>query len=52
MERVKKSGIFQEYKIAQDYGNYVVPVRSTGFAAKRIYDDLRSKKSCLTILNF
>jgi hypothetical protein len=40
----KKSGIFQEYKIAQDYGNYVVPVRSTGFAAKRIYDDLRSKK--------
>lgn len=34
------SGTWQEYKIALQSKNYVVPVKVTGFAAQEIYNDL------------
>lgn len=38
-----KSGIFREYDIAYKNGNYIIPVRNTGFAAESIYDELEKK---------
>lgn len=51
-EDKEKSGIFQEYKIAQEYGNYIVPVRATGFAAQKIYDDLEKRNLLSENLRF
>ena len=36
----EKSGIFQEYDIARENNNYIIPVSSTGFAAQSIYDEM------------
>ncbi|WP_270645517.1 SIR2 family protein [Merdimonas faecis] len=43
-EEKKNSGITREYKIASENENYIIPVRSTGFAARKIYDDLKKRK--------
>lgn len=39
----EKSGIFQEYDIARENNNYIIPVRSTGFAAQSIYDEMEKE---------
>lgn len=39
----EKSGIFQEYDIARENNNYIIPVSSTGFAAQSIYDEMEKE---------
>lgn len=48
----KKSGIFREYDIARENGNCIIPVRSTGFAAQSIYDELEENKELPDSLDF
>lgn len=48
----KESGIFTEYELARECGNYIVPVKATGFAAKMIYDELCGKKKIPNELHF
>lgn len=36
----KNQGFFQEYDIARENNNYIIPVSSTGFAAQSIYDEM------------
>ena len=43
-ENREKSGIFREYDIARENGNYIIPVKNTGFAAQIIYDELEERK--------
>ena len=47
-----KSGTYREYDIARENGNYIIPVRSTGFAAKEIYDELEERKELPDNLEF
>jgi hypothetical protein len=51
-EDKEKSGTFHEYRIAQKYENFIIPVRPTGFAAQSIYDDLEKKKELPDNLGF
>lgn len=37
------SGTYQEYDIATEKGKYIIPVKKTGFAAKKIYDKIVEK---------
>lgn len=48
----QKSGTYREYDIARENGNYIIPVRSTGFAAKDIYDELEGRKELPDNLEF
>lgn len=48
----KKSGTFQEYDIAHKNGNYIMPVRRTGFMAQSIYNELKEKKELPDDLEF
>lgn len=47
-----KSGIFREYDIARENGNYIIPVKNTGFAAQAIYDKLEDEKQLPEGLGF
>ena len=51
-ENREKSGIFQEYDIARENGNYIIPVKNTGFAAQIIYDELEAEKQLPEGLEF
>ena len=51
-ENREKSGIFREYEIARENGNYIIPVRNTGFAAQIIYDELEVEKQLPEGLEF
>lgn len=51
-ENFEKSGLFQEYQIAQGFENFIVPVRETGFAAQKIYDDLAEEGKIPNSLQF
>jgi hypothetical protein len=51
-EDKEKSGVFHEYRMAQKYKNFIVPVRPTGFAAQSIYDDLEKGKELPDNLEF
>ena len=42
-ENGKKSGIWQEYEIAEECGNFMIPVRETGLSAERIFKELVEK---------
>ena len=39
------SGTYQEYDIAKGKGKYIIPVKKTGFAAKKIYDEIVKKNN-------
>lgn len=41
----KNSGTYQEYDIAKEKGKYIIPVKKTGFAAKKIYDEIVAEKN-------
>lgn len=51
-EEIEKSGTFLEYKIAQELGNYIVPVKATGFAAQYIFEDLKKENKLDAKLRF
>ena len=51
-ENREKSGIFREYDIARENGNYIIPIRNTGFAAQIIYDELEVGKQLPEGLEF
>lgn len=38
---VEGSGCIEEYKIAKKKGNLIIPIGSTGYAAKTIFEDIR-----------
>ncbi len=38
---VEAKGCIQEFKIAKEKGNIIIPIGSTGYAAKSIYDEVR-----------
>ncbi len=48
----EKSGIYQEYEIARELGNYIIPVKATGFAARDIYNELDSQGKLQERLRF
>lgn len=51
-ENIDKSGVSREYEIAKENGNYIVPIKGTGFAAQRIYEKLKEKKELPDSLSF
>lgn len=51
-EKREKSGTFREYDIARENGNYIIPVKNTGFAAQTIYDELEEEKQLPEGLEF
>lgn len=51
-ENLQETGISCEYELAKRLGNFIVPVRETGFAARKIYDDLNKEKKIPDDLQF
>ncbi len=51
-ENGKKSGIWQEYEIAEECGNFMIPVRETGLSAERIFEKLAQKEKLPDSLSF
>lgn len=37
---VEAPGVIQEFRLAKEFGSYILPLGSTGFAAKQIYDEI------------
>ena len=39
---IEADGCMQEFEIAKEKGNLIIPIGSTGYAAKHIYDDVKN----------
>lgn len=51
-EDYQDTGTRREYDIAHENGNYIIPVRGTGFAAQKIYDELEQQNELPDGLEF
>ena len=40
-EVVSASGMMEEFQIAKERGKIIIPIGSTGFAAKEIFDEMK-----------
>ena len=40
-EVVSASGMMEEFRIAKERGKIIIPIGSTGFAAKEIFDEMK-----------